>query len=131
MTAAAPQPDAAPTDGALTDKALAKTVLLVCGDLMTGGPLVQAVRHAGMTPRRALSVAKAEIGDAAAIVLDLSLPGAAAWLAGLPETAPPALAFGPHVLTDLLQTAREANRGPVLTRSQLAASVPAWLDGLT
>ncbi|NNJ26335.1 hypothetical protein LzC2_24180 [Planctomycetes bacterium LzC2] len=97
---------------------------------MTGGPLVQAVRSAGMTPTRALSVAKADAGDAAAIILDLSLPGAAAWLADLPEHAPPTLSFGPHVLADLLKTARAAERGPVLTRSQLADGLPAWLATL-
>ncbi len=119
------------TEGASIDAvgAAPRAVLLVCGDLLTGGPLVQAIRTAGLRPVRALSVAKAVPGDAAAMMLDLSLPGAAAWLAALPEDAPPTLAFGPHVLGELLKTARAAGRGPVLTRSQLAGGVPAWLAG--
>ena len=106
------------------------TVLIVCADLLTGGPLVQAVRRAELTPVRALSVAGADPAGRRAVVVDLSLAGAAAWLADLPGDAPPALAFGPHVLTDLLRTARAAGRGPVLTRSQLAEGLPAWLASL-
>ena len=105
-------------------------VLLVCADLLTGGPLVQAVRAAGFTPKRALSLAKADPAGAAGVLLDLSLPGAAAWLSDPPTKLPPTLAFGPHVLAELLKTARDAGRGPVLTRSRLADGVPAWLATL-
>ena len=107
-------------------------VLIVCADLLSGGPLVQAVREAGRTPVRALSVAKADAarGDAAAVLLDLTLPGAPGWLAGRPGGGPPVLSFCPHVRTDLLKAARAADRGPVLVRSQLAAGVPEWLEAL-
>ncbi|MFH5803705.1 hypothetical protein [Alienimonas sp. DA493] len=105
-------------------------VLIVCADLLTGGPLVQAVRNAGLTPTRALSAAKAEPGDAAGVVLDLSLPGALAWLEERPADGPPVLSFGPHVHAALLKAARAADRGPVLTRSQLAEGLPAWLATL-
>ena len=107
-----------------------RRVLIVCADLLTGGPLVQAVRSAGLTPARALSAAKADAAGAAAVLLDLTLPGAADWLSALPADAPPTLAFCPHVRTDLIRTARAAGRGPVLVRSQLADGVPAWLAGL-
>ena len=106
------------------------TVRVVCADLLTGGPLVQAVRQAGFVPVRSLSLINADPAGAAGVLLDLSLPGAAAWLAALPPDAPPTLAFGPHVLADLLKTARAANRGPVLTRSQLESGIPAWLATL-
>ena len=111
--------------------AAGETILIVCADLLTGSPLVQAVRRAGLTPVRALSVAGADPSGRRAVVVDLSLAGAAAWLADLPGDAPPALAFGPHVLTDLLRTARAAGRGPVLTRSQLPEGLPAWLESLS
>ena len=102
-------------------------VLIVCADLLTGGPLVQAVRNAGRTPVRALSAAKADAAGASAVMLDLTLPGACDWLTALPTDAPPALAFCPHVRTDLIKAARAAGRGPVLVRSRLADGVPAWL----
>ena len=60
---------------AANDKVPPRTVLIVCGDLLTGGPLVQAVRDAGFAPKRALSVAGANADGAAAAILDLSLPG--------------------------------------------------------
>ena len=107
-----------------------RTVLIVCADLMTGGPLVAAVRAAGFSPVRSLSLAKAETAGTSGVLLDLSLSGAAAWLAGLPADAPPVLSFGPHVLAGLLKTARAAGRGPVLPRSRLADGVPAWLAEL-
>ena len=120
MTAAAPEAAGPPP----------RTVLIVGADLMTGGPLVAAVRAAGFAPVRSLSLAKADVAGASGVLLDLSLSGAAAWLTGLPADAPPVLSFGPHVLTELLRTARAAGRGPVLPRSRLADGVPAWLDGL-
>ena len=63
-------------------------------------------------------------------MLDLTLDGAADWLAGLPGDAAPVLAFCPHVRADLIKTARAADRGPVLVRSQLAGGVPPWLRAL-
>ncbi|QDT17008.1 response regulator [Alienimonas californiensis] len=107
-----------------------RSVLIVCGDLLTGGPLVQAVRQAGLTPTRALSGAKADPANAVGVVLDLSLPGALEWLSERPADGPPTLSFGPHVHAELLKTARAAGRGPVLTRSQLADGLPAWLATL-
>ena len=107
-----------------------RTVLIVCADLLTGGPLVAAVRAAGFTPVRSLGLAKADVAGASGVLLDLSLSGAAAWLAELPADAPPVLSFGPHVLAELLKAARAAGRGPVLPRSRLADGVPAWLAGL-
>ena len=99
----------------------APSVLVICADLMTGGRLVSAVAAAGGTPVRVLSVAKAAAHDGpAAAVLDLTLAGAADWLA---DATLPVVAFAPHVRTDLLRRAREAARGPVLVRSQLEGEV--------
>jgi len=107
-----------------------RPVALICADLLTGGPLVQAIRDAGFTPKRFLSVAKADPAGAAGTLLDLSMPGAVDWLESQPDDGPPALSFGPHVHVELLKNARAADRGPVLTRSQLAEGVPAWLETL-
>ena len=107
-----------------------RRVLIVCADLLTGGPLVQAVRNAGRTPVRALSAAKADAAGCEAMLVDLTLAGAADWLAALPADGPPVLAFCPHVRTDLIRAARGLDRGLVLVRSQLAEGVPSWLASL-
>ena len=109
-----------------------RPVLVVCADLLSGGPLVRAVRAAGRDPVRVLSVAKVPADPAgfAGVLLDLTLPGAAGWLAERSGRAPPVLSFCPHVRTDLLAAARAASAGPVLTRSRLATGVPRWLVGL-
>ena len=114
------------------ENASVHAILIVCADLLTGGPLVQAVREAGRHPVRALSVAKAntQSGDFAGVLLDLTLPGAADWIAARPAHGPPVLTFCPHVRTDLLKAARAAGRGPTLVRSQLAEGVPVWLATL-
>ena len=105
-------------------------VLIVCADLLTGGPLVQAVRSDGRTPVRALSVGKADATGKTAVLLDLTLAGAVDWLMHQPVDGPPTLSFAPHVRTDLLKAARAADRGPALVRSQLAEGVPRWLRTL-
>ena len=122
MTAPDPAPAAPPAD--------AGRVMILSADLLTGTPLVAAVRAAGFAPRRVLSIGKADPKGCVAVLLDLSFKGGADWLAALSADAPPVLAFGPHVHAEKLRAARAAGRGPVLARSQLSAGVPAWLDSL-
>ncbi|MEN1679895.1 MAG: hypothetical protein AAGJ46_09895 [Planctomycetota bacterium] len=103
---------------------MAKTVVLVTGDLMAGSQAEGAARAAGVTLRTvgAAKVAEAvESAQPALVVFDLSSPtnladAVAAIRAASPQTV--IAAYGPHVQEKRLEAAQAAGCDLVMTRGQ-------------
>jgi DNA-binding NarL/FixJ family response regulator len=109
-------------------------VLILCQDLFFTSQLTGAAQRAGRQPRTCLSVeacrkALEEAGEQARwVVVDLELPGTD--LSQLKSALPEAcrlLAFGPHVHTAQIESARSAGCDVVLTRGQAAAQLEEYL----
>lgn len=102
------------------------TAILLSTDLLFSSRLEHAAARLGFrlsvaaTAERACELARG--GGAGLLIVDLTLPGLLLdrlledWLAD--PSAPPVVAYGPHVATGTLETARRAGCAEVLTRGQ-------------
>lgn len=109
--------------------------LLLSDDLIFTSRVVGTGRDLGLAVRSVRSAAEllstARAQPPAGVVLDLANPGldVAAVVSELKRLAPPptVVAYGPHVDTALLRTARAAGCDRVLTRSQFVEQLPTHL----
>lgn len=116
------------------------TGVMLCDDLIFFSRVSGTARAAGLTVRQARTAAAvldlARREPPGGVLIDLQNDGLdlPALLAGLREACPAmprTVAFGSHVLADVLKAARQAGCDRVMPRSQfvkeLEAELPGWL----
>lgn len=113
-------------------------VLLLCSDLVfasritaAAGPLNRPVELVASAVEAARRLSSKHYG---LVLIDLSTPGLAVTelLAALTvEPRPRVVAFGPHVQTGLLESARQAGCDTVLPRSRFVSALPGILAAST
>src|SRR5215216_1153659 len=112
-----------------------KRVLVAVPDLLFGVQIGNAVRAAGGTPvtiRRAeeayTALAEGTENRPDAVVVDLAARiDPPALIRAAAAQAIPVFAFGPHLDTEAIRSARAAGADKVVANSGLAAALPAWL----